>query len=114
LFLQDAVEERVLHVQLMNWPVARAGQGEDGANRRWFDHGREGLAEVDAGALSETADDPPGLVPLERAICPSLVPENPLACDNICVRWPGNKDPGLIRGDGIDLFGHGRMPIGIP
>jgi len=45
--VQMAVEEGVLHVQLMDGPGTRGGDAEDGADRRRFDNRVERLVVVD-------------------------------------------------------------------
>jgi hypothetical protein len=39
LLLKNAVEEGVLYVQLMNWPLTRGRQGENSTDRRRLDDG---------------------------------------------------------------------------
>jgi hypothetical protein len=47
------MQERVLHIKLMNRPGARDGSGEHGAGHGRLDHRAEGLIVVDAGSLGE-------------------------------------------------------------
>lgn len=56
---------------------------QNGANGRRLDNGRKGLAVIDSWALSEIADNPSHLVPLEQAIGASFVAINPFADDEI-------------------------------
>jgi hypothetical protein len=46
-----AVEEGVLHVQLMDRPSTRGDDAEDSADRCWFDNLAECLVVVDASLL---------------------------------------------------------------
>jgi hypothetical protein len=74
----------------------------------------KGFAKVDARSLGKAKNNPPILVPLEKSGYCSLVPENPLASNNITVRGFGDESPGLDQSDGIKLLLHGGEPIGIP
>jgi hypothetical protein len=58
------MEEGILDIQLMHRPGALESQGEDGADCSWLHHGTEGLSIVNAGPLSEAAEDPASLVAL--------------------------------------------------
>ena len=49
--LEVAVEEGILHVQLMDGLGTRGGDAEDGADRRRFDNRAECLVVVNAGLL---------------------------------------------------------------
>jgi hypothetical protein len=70
---QSAMEEGILDIELMDRPVAREGEGEDGANSGELDDGAEGLVVVHSGALFEAPKDPTGLVAVEGAIRGQLV-----------------------------------------
>jgi hypothetical protein len=65
---QNAVEEGILNVELMDRPVLREGQGEDGSHGGKLDNGAEGLVVVHTRALGEAPKDPTGLVAVEGAI----------------------------------------------
>lgn len=86
--LKCPMEEGILHIQLVNWPIAGDRQAEDGADCGRLDDGAEDLVEVDAGALGEAAKDPASLVPIQTAVGLELVAEDPLAGDDIgSMRW---------------------------
>jgi hypothetical protein len=74
---EHAVEERVADVELVDRPLSSGGEVQNGADGGWLDDGTKRLAEVDAGALREAADDPPGLVAVESAVGMSFEAENP-------------------------------------
>lgn len=81
-FLRERpVEESILHVQLVDRPLTRGCNGEDGAYGGGLDHRRERLTVVHTGALTEPADHPSCFISLERAVRPKFVFENPLASD---------------------------------
>jgi hypothetical protein len=70
---QSAVEEHILDVELMDRPIPREGEGEDGANSGEPDDGTKGLVVVLSGALGEAPEDPTGLVAVEGAVRSKLV-----------------------------------------
>jgi hypothetical protein len=84
---QSAVEEDILDVLLMDRPVPGEGERVDGLNVGELDDGAEGLNVVHSGTPSEALKDPTGLVALERAIRCQLVPEDPLADNDVGVWW---------------------------
>lgn len=49
---QSAMEESVLHVELVNGPLSGESKRENNAYCSWLDHRTESLREVHAGALS--------------------------------------------------------------
>lgn len=111
--LKCPMEEGILHIQLVNWPIAGDRQAEDGADCGRLDDGAEDLVEVDAVELGEAAKDPASLVPIQTAVGLELVVEDPLASDDIGTVWAGDQVPctvGLQRGE---LFLLGGPPIGV-
>ena len=80
-----AVEEGVLDVKLASLLFKGDGDGEDDADRGRFDNRTEGLIEVDALLLRETAKHPSCFVAVKRAIGFELVAEDPLAEDDVTV-----------------------------
>jgi hypothetical protein len=107
------VEEGIFHVELLNRPVTGDSSGEHHVNSGWFYNRAEGLIVVDSGALSETLKDPTSLVAIKGPISTELVREDPLAGDNVGVLRSGNQLPGPIADQGVLLFLHSRMPMGI-
>jgi hypothetical protein len=57
------VQERILHIKLMNRLGAGDDQGEHDLDRGWLDHRAEGHILVDVGSLGEAMKDPMSLVP---------------------------------------------------
>jgi len=107
------MEEGVLHIELVDGPLSRERQGEDGANGRRLHHRAECLIKVHTWSLSEPAQDPASLVPFQRTISLELVLEDPLPGDLISMRWARNQIPGVIPQEGSMLFFHSRPPIGV-
>lgn len=83
------MQERILHIKLVNRPGVGDGQGEHGMNRARLDHWAEGLIVVGAGSLGETAKNPASLVPVQGAIRIELVLENSLASDDVGANGTG-------------------------
>ena len=62
------MEEGILDIELMDRPVPREGEGEDGANGGELDDGAEGLVVVHSRVLGEALKDPIVLLAVEGAI----------------------------------------------
>jgi len=107
------MEEGVLHIELVDGPLSRERQGEDGANGRRLHHGAECLIKVHTWSLSEPAQNPASLVPFQRTISLELVLEDPLPDDHIVMWRARNQIPGVIPQEGSMLFFHSRPPIGV-
>jgi hypothetical protein len=69
------VQKCVVDVHLVHRPVTSGSNGENSLNGGILDDGTEGLVEVHARALGETADDPARFVPFEGAVGVEFVPE---------------------------------------
>jgi hypothetical protein len=101
---ESAVEEGILHIELLNGPLMGDSSGE---------HRAESLIVVDSGALSEALKDPASLVGIKGPVSAELVREDPLAGDNVGALSPGNKLPCPIAHHDPVLILHSRTPIGI-
>jgi hypothetical protein len=87
---ESAVEEVILHVELLNGPGTGDSSSEHHANSGRFYNRVEGLVVVDSGVLSETPKDPMGLVEIKGPVSTELVCEDPLAGDNVGALRSGN------------------------
>jgi hypothetical protein len=110
---ESAVEEGILHIELLNGPVMGDSTGEHHANGGQFHNWAESFIIVDSGALSETLKDPASLVAIKGTVSAELVHEDPLAGDGVGSLRPGNKLPGPIAHQGPILILHSCTPIGI-
>jgi hypothetical protein len=110
---KGVMQDRILHIELMNRLGAGDGQGEHGADRGQLDHWAEGLIVVDAGSLGEAAKNLTSLVLFHGAIEIEPVPENPLAGDDARANGVRDKIPGVVGDQGSKLFLHGAAPIQI-
>jgi hypothetical protein len=110
---ESAVEEVILHVELLNEPGTGDSSSEHHANSDRFYNRVEGLVVVDSGALSETPKDPMGLVEIKGPVSTELVCEYPLASDNVGALRSGNQLLGPIADQGSVFFLHSRTPMGI-
>jgi hypothetical protein len=110
---EGAVEEGILHIELLNWSVAGDSNSEHRANGGQFHNRAENLVVVDPGALSETPDDPASLVAINGPVDTKLVWETPLAGDDVGATGSRDKLPGPIAHQGPVLVLHSRAPIGV-
>jgi hypothetical protein len=112
-FQKGAVQEHILHIELMNRPGAGDGEGEHSSDRVRFDHRAEGLIVVSAGSLGEAVKNPASLVPFQGAIGIELVLENPLVSHDVGANGVRDKIPGVVGDQGSKFFFHGIVPIRI-
>jgi hypothetical protein len=69
---EGAMEEGILHIELMNQPVIGDNSGERRAHGGRFHNQAESLIVVDSEALSETPNDPASLVAIEGPVSAEL------------------------------------------
>jgi predicted transcriptional regulator len=103
---ESAIEEGIFHVELPEWAVTGDSSGEHHANIGRFYNRAESLIVVDSRALSETPKDLTGLVAIKGPVSTDLVPEDPLASDNVGALRLGNQLPSPIADQGTVLFLH--------
>jgi hypothetical protein len=111
--VEMAVEEGVLHVQLLDRPGARDGDVENSPDGGWFDDWTEHLVVVDVVPLREPSNDPPGLMASQGAVSTELVLEDSLAGDDVGTRRSRNNTPGAIVDKRLVLISHRSIPIRI-
>jgi hypothetical protein len=58
---EHAVEESILHIELLNWPVVGGSNGEHRVDGGRFDNRAKSIIAVHIGALCETPEDPTSL-----------------------------------------------------
>jgi len=107
------MEEGVLHIKLMDGPIPRVSQSEDGANSSGLDDGTESLIVINSGALCEPTEHPTSLVSVQGAISMKLVFEDPFPGDHICLGRPSNEIPSVVVQEGSEFFSHGLTPVRI-
>jgi hypothetical protein len=110
---EGAMEEDILHIELLNRPVMGDSSGEHRAHGGRFHNRAESLILVDSGALSETPKDPASLVAIEGPVSVELVREGPFASDDVGALRSWNKVLCPITHQGPVLILHSRAPIGI-
>jgi hypothetical protein len=119
---ESAVEEGILHIELLNDPIMGDSSGEHHVNGGRFHNRAESLIVVDPRALSETLKDPTSLVGIKGPISADLVREDPLAGDDVGALRSGNKLPGPIAHQGpysskaahqLGLASAARVEVGI-
>lgn len=77
------MQKGILDMKLVNGPVLRDCQAQNGADSGWLDNRTEGLIKIDPGSLSKTTEDPACLVPVQAAVRLELVSKDPFAGDHI-------------------------------
>jgi hypothetical protein len=107
------VKEDIFHVELLNGSVTGDNSGEHRVNSSRFYNRAESFVIVDSEALSETPNDPTGLVAIKGPVSTELVREDPLTGDNVGVLRLENQLPCPIANQGVVLFLHSRTPMGI-
>jgi hypothetical protein len=110
---EGAMEEDILHIELLNQPVMGDSSGEHCAHGSWFHNWAESLVVVDSGALSKTSKDLASLVAIEGPVCTKLVREDPFAGSDVGALRSWNKVTGPITHQGPVLILQSRTPIGI-
>jgi hypothetical protein len=105
------VEEGILDVELMDCPVLREGEGEDGTNGGELDDGAEGLVVVHSRALVEAPKDPSGLVVVEGAVQGQFVAKEPLVGDHVGAWWTRHQVLGVVGQQGRILFLRSTTPM---
>jgi hypothetical protein len=110
---EGAMEEGILHIELLNRPVMGDSSGEHHAHGGRFHNRVESLIVVDSGALSETLKDPTNFVAIEGPVSAELVCKDPFASDDVGALRSWNKVPCPITHQGPVLILHSRAPIGI-
>ena len=113
-FREVAVQKCVGDIQLMHKLGTGDRQLKHRTNRARFNNRCEGVGEVHSGALAEAAHHPASLVALERPVRTSLMPEDPLASDDVGTGRPRDKLPGAVPLKSIELFLHRSEPMRIP
>jgi hypothetical protein len=108
-----AVEEGVLEVELASLPFKGERDGEDNADRGWFDNRTESLVEVNALLLRETAKHPACFVAVEGATRLQLVAKDTLAGDDVGVQRRRHEIPSVVAEESTILLGHSLEPVGI-
>jgi hypothetical protein len=80
---EGAMEEGILHIELLNRPIMGDNSGEHHAHGGRFHNKVESLVVVDSGVLSETPKDPVSLLAIEGPVSVELVPDDSFACDDV-------------------------------
>ena len=107
------MKKGILHIQLMNRPVAREGQGQHGANGGWLDNRTESLRKINPGTLSEPSKHPSRFVALQRTVGIELVLEYPFASNNISPSRTWYEIPRIVGQERIKFLLHSPAPIWI-
>jgi hypothetical protein len=63
---ESTMQERILHIKLVNGAVLRESQRENHSNCRWLNHRTEGLIIINTGSLCKTPENPASLIAIKR------------------------------------------------
>ena len=110
---QGTMQERVLHIQLMNRPIPRQGQRQNSADGGRFDDRAEGLIKINTRPLRKATKNPSCFVSVKRAIRLKLVTKNLLAGNDVAMRRSWHKNPSIVSQQSCVLFLHGVAPLRI-
>jgi hypothetical protein len=110
---KSAMQEGILDVELVNWPVSGESQAEDGADGGGLHNWTESLIEVNTRVLGEATENPARFVPIQGTIGPHLVLEDPLAGDDVGTRRARNESPSVVVDESLELIVHRRAPVWI-
>jgi hypothetical protein len=107
------VQERILHIKMINGPGAEDSQGEHHIDHGRLDYWAEGIIIVDVGSLGEATKDPASLVPFQRAVRVEVVLEDPFVSDDVGANRVRDKIPCVVDDQGSKFFFHGVAPVRI-
>lgn len=107
------MNEGVVDVELVDWPVTCCSQGEDGANDSRFDDRAGRIVVVDVGVLREAANNPSGFVLFKVTVLLELVAVDPLPTDDVSSGRSRNELPGLVGCESVELGLHGGASVGV-
>jgi hypothetical protein len=107
------VEEGILHIELLNWPVAGDSNSEHHADGVRLHNWAKSLIVVDPRVMSETPEDPASLVAIKGPVSVKLEREDQLASDYIGATGSGDKLSGPIAHHDPILILHSCATIGV-
>jgi hypothetical protein len=107
------MEEAILHIELLNWPVVGDSNSKHCANGGRFHNRAESLIVVDSEALSETPEDLASNVAIKGPVGTKLVREDLITGHDVRAMRLGDKLPGPIAHQGPVLILHSHVPIGV-
>lgn len=87
------MQEGIVHVHLMNWPLACRCDRQNGVNCGCLDHRRERLLKINSRPLREPADHPPCFVAFQAPAGFEFVMEEPLPSDDVGSARVRDKTP---------------------
>lgn len=112
-FVESAIEEHILDVELSKRPRVGCSDAENHMDGGWLHHRTERLIVVDAGLLGVAANNPARLVPSNITVGVEFVFEHPLAEDDVPATRTRNKHPSVVVEQRLVFILHGGVPMGI-
>lgn len=110
LLSKRTLEEGVVYIKLLDWPVSTYGDIQDKTDRGGLNHRTEGFGIVNSRKLCVTSRDQTSFVPANRAIRVVLYCKNPSTTDRILIRRWWNQREGPILDNGVELIGDSFSP----
>jgi hypothetical protein len=101
---QGAVEECVLHVELVDRPVQGQSESQDSPDGGRPDHQNEGLVVVNSRALGKAPEHIAGLVPLQGPVGMQLQLEDPFPGDHVGAMGTQHQVPGVVGLESVVLL----------
>jgi hypothetical protein len=110
---QHVVEECILDIKLVGWPIPWESKGQDNVNYHGLHNRAKGLIVIDAEMMREPVKNASSLAPLECPIGLELVLEDPLVRDNIGATGARNQVTSVVGHESGILFLHSHPPMRI-
>lgn len=111
--LKMAMQKGILHIKLVNGPLAGDGKTENCTNGGRFDNQTESLITVYPGLLAATIGYKTSLISCKRAVCMKFVAKQPHRPNHIDPGGSRNKNPSAVRLKGTKFLIHGLAPVRI-
>jgi hypothetical protein len=108
---QGAVEEGVLHVELVDRPVPGQSESQNSPEGGRLDHRTEGLVVVDPRTLGKAPEHIAGLVPLQGPVGVQLPLEDPFLGDHVGAMGTRHQVSGVVSLESFVLLFHGTPPL---
>jgi hypothetical protein len=108
---QGAMEEGVLHIELVDRPVPGQRESQDSPDGDRLDHRTEGLVVVDPGTLGKAPEHIAGLVPLQGPVGVQLQLEDLFPGDHVGTMGTRHQVLGAVSLESLVLLFHGTPPL---
>jgi hypothetical protein len=110
---QGAMEEGILHVELVDRLVPGQSESQDSSDSGRLDHRTEGLVVVNPGALGKAPLHIAGLVSLQGPVGMQLQLDDPFPGDHVGAMGTRHQVLGVVSLESVIFFFHGTPPLRI-